>query len=91
MGSGRQLIGAARDLLDLLREWRAVNGNPEGSKIAGKARVSASYVSEIFSGRKVPSPDKANAIVRSAQMKRSHRQGFSQIGLGQCAWGRRAR
>ena len=56
--------GAARDLVDLLRRLASASGSRNAS-IARKAGVSASYVSQILHGHKVPSPDIAVRLVNA--------------------------
>ncbi|MEW2143280.1 helix-turn-helix transcriptional regulator [Micromonospora vinacea] len=54
--------GAARDLVDLLRRLASGSGLSNAS-IAQKTGVSASYVSQILRGLKIPSPDVAARLV----------------------------
>jgi transcriptional regulator with XRE-family HTH domain len=58
--------GAARDLVDLLRELASA-GDSTNASIARKAGVSASYVSQILNGRKFPSPDVAARIANAIE------------------------
>jgi hypothetical protein len=67
------LTGAARELLDLLQGWRRIHGHPTGREIAVRAGIAPSYVSEIFNGRKVPSPDVAADLVQAIHPDQ-HRQ-----------------
>ena len=55
--------GPGRDLLDLFARLRA-DKRLTNRQIARRARVSESYVSEVLRGRRTPSPDVAEKIVR---------------------------
>jgi transcriptional regulator with XRE-family HTH domain len=56
--------GAARDLVDLLRRLASACKSNNVS-IAQKGGVSASYVSQIMHGRKIPSPDVAARLINA--------------------------
>lgn len=58
-------------MLRLLRTWRDANGKPAQLEIARRAGLSTSYVSEIFSGKKTPSPDTAADIVQAIKPDRA--------------------
>jgi Tetratricopeptide repeat len=61
---GVPLVGYARYLNDLLRRLRVEHGSPPLREIATRIPGSASpgYLSEIFAGKKVPSPEMAGLI-----------------------------
>lgn len=63
--------GPARDLMDLLAELRARNSRPSYKTIAARipstrgSETSRGYISEVFSGKKIPSGDMAVSIVKA--------------------------
>src|SRR3954447_12086915 len=56
---------AAGELLDLLMQWRDDHDPSTLTAIAAKAGLSKSYLSEVFKGQKIPSPDAAADIIQA--------------------------
>ena len=65
---GMSLVGYARYLYDLLRRLRLEDGNPSLRTIAARipGRTSPGYLSEVFTGKKIPSPEMAEVIAACA-------------------------
>ncbi|GAA2373401.1 helix-turn-helix transcriptional regulator [Dactylosporangium salmoneum] len=62
MSGDRRTVGRHRDLLDLFAELRERAGRPSLRSAAGAAKISASYLSEVLSGKNIPSGAVAAAI-----------------------------
>ncbi|MEV7064617.1 helix-turn-helix transcriptional regulator [Streptomyces collinus] len=65
MSASEGPVGCHGDLVDLLKRLRDAAGMPPLRTIGKKAGVSYGYLSGIFNGRKLPSPDTAQAIARA--------------------------
>src|SRR5215207_3643379 len=70
-GDGGLPVGYVRSLVELLMELRARAGNPSCREVARRipsstgTNTSAGYVSEVLRGKRVPSGDRAAAIVQA--------------------------
>src|SRR5437773_5957852 len=63
--SGKGPVGYHRELLDLLNRLRHERGNPSLRTIGAAATVSHGYLSEVLSGKTLPTPQTTVAIARA--------------------------